>query len=155
MDDLLELIHEYRSLRAHEGLDDEERARMVGLGALLGDEVPWLLSPSERKPGSFFVHFTVPGGFATGELRGLSGAGVMIGTRARPRPGTRMLLRIDNPRTHKTFVLPAEVAFRRPGRWAVFGARFDGASDVDSAQGTPWTSLRWAGAMSQRGPLVA
>lgn len=129
MDNLLELIHEYRTLRSLEDASELERARMVGLGRLLGSTPPWgdnNQDRSTRGAAAYPVSFTVPGGFARGEIRTLSGAGIVVATRVPPPQGTRLLLRLDQPLAGVTYLFPAQVAFRRTGRWGAFGARFDG-----------------------------
>lgn len=133
MDNLLELIHEYRTLRSliqsGEAYTELERARMVGLGRVLGSTPPWGDTGKEkstRGAAAYPASFAVPGGFARGEIRTLSGAGIVIATKVPPPKGTRLLLRLDDPSSQTSYVFPAVVAFRRLGRWGAFGALFDG-----------------------------
>ena len=129
MENLLELIHEYRTLRSLETYTELERARMVGLGRLLGSTPPWGDGGKEKSTqgaASYPVSFAIPGGFARGEIRTLSGAGIVIATKVPPAKGSRLLLRLDDPHAQTSYVFPAVVAFRRLGRWGAFGALFDG-----------------------------
>ena len=159
MDRLLELIHEYRTLRTLETYTELERARMVGLGHLLGSTPPWGdggKEKSTRGAASYPVSFAVPGGFTRGEIRTLSGAGIVVATKTPPPRGTRLLLRLDDPSSQTSFVFPARIAFRRTGRWGAFGALFDGEPErTESDQPLPlWPSalLRFS---KNDAPLVA
>lgn len=159
MENLLELIHEYRTLRAMETYTELERARMVGLGRLLGSDTPWGQGGKEtstRGAASYPVAFAVPGGFARGEIRTLSGAGIVVATKTPPPKGTRVLLRLDDPHTHTSYVFPASIAFRRTGRWGAFGAVFDGEPERtvsdEPLQLWPSALLRFS---TNNAPLVA
>ena len=159
MDNLLELIHEYRTLRSMETYTELERARMVGLGRLLGSAPPWGQGGKEtstRGAASYPVSFAVPGGFARGEIRTLSGTGIVIATKVPPQKGTRVLLRLDDPHAQTSYVFPACVAFRRLGRWGAFGALFDGEPERTESdepiQLWPTAVLRFS---NNDAPLVA
>ncbi len=159
MNNLLELIHEYRTLRALESHSELERARMVGLGRLLGSAPPWGdggKETSTRGAASYPVSFAVPGGFARGEIRTLSGAGIVVATKTPPPKGTRILLRLDDPHAQTTYVFPASIAFRRTGRWGAFGALFDGEPErtesTEPVQLWPTALLRFS---KNNAPLVA
>lgn len=159
MDNLLELIHEYRTLRSLETSTELERARTVGLGRVLGSTPPWGDGGKERSTrgaASYPVSFAVPGGFARGEIRTLSGAGIVVATKRPPAEGTRLLLRLDDPSSQATYIFPAVVAFRRLGRWGAFGALFDG--EPERTESDEPTQL-WPSAILRFGkndaPLVA
>lgn len=159
MDDLLELIHEYRTLRSLDSRTELERARMVGLGRLLGATPPWGDGGKERSTrgaASYPVSFAIPGGFARGEIRTLSGSGIVVATKVPPPKGTHLLLRLDDPSSHTSYVFPVVIAFRRTGRWGAFGALFDGEPERTESdepiQLWPSTLLRFS---KNDAPLVA
>ena len=156
MQDLLELIHDYRALRAEDayhGLADKDRARMLGLGKLLGDQAPWERGAPTQRPVAYPVRYTIGAGFARGEVRRLNGEGVSVLASRPPPVGARTLLRIDDPRGDVAYVFPTRVLWRRPGRVGGFGLIYDGAPERSAAAPTRrmWrTSLR-----RRRDPLVA
>jgi hypothetical protein len=129
MDTLLELIHEYRSLQANVDPTRASRARLMGLGSLLGTETPWEPCAATRKADSHAIRFTVPGGFGQGEIRTLTGAGVVVSTRKPPEVGARILIRLDSPSADRTYVFPAIVEWRGRKHFGTFGALFDGAPE--------------------------
>ena len=69
---VLEMIFEYQLLNAKQdhlgvSLDDDERARLYGLGRLLTGDGPSGVRTMPRLPYPKAVSCTTPGGFATGE----------------------------------------------------------------------------------------
>lgn len=148
MQDLLELIHDYRDLRAqntHRGLPEKDRARMVGLGKLLGELAPWERGATPQKPVAYPVRYTVGRGFALGEVRRINGGGMSVLSSKPPPVGARTLLRVDDPRGHTAYVFPARVVWRRPGKVGAFGLIYDGAPERGDA--APTRQL-WSSAMS-------
>ena len=136
METLLDLIHEFRSLEAERAPTAESRARWLGLRSLLVGDTAFESTPTTALAASHAVSFTVPGGFGRGEIRTLSGEGVVIVTRKPPAIGTRLLVRIED-RTGDALILPAVVAYRGRTHFGSFGARFDGAPERIISDGTP------------------
>ncbi|MEM9069750.1 MAG: hypothetical protein AAGE52_14655 [Myxococcota bacterium] len=141
MTDVLELLHEYRSLLT----TGDEPARQAALGALLGTTPPWVKKPARIV--SMPVQFTAAGRFGRGESRSLSATGIVVATRNPPALGTPLLLRLDDGRG-TTYIFPALVAFRRGGRWGAIGAHFDGEPErtLTAESLAVWQGLR----LSQR-----
>lgn len=132
MQHLLELLHEYRGLCANEAsLEASTRPQMHALRHLLGDGLPWEGEPTRgmHRAVAYPLRFTVPGGFALGEVRRLGGGGVLVGTSAKPPIGARSLVCFEDPSHPQSFVFPATVAMRQPGRFGAVGLVFDGQPD--------------------------
>lgn len=133
MRNLLEMIYEYQLLGSKERhlsieLDEAQRVRLMGLHRLLQGET---LDPASRRElvrvrMRLPVHFTMPGGFETGEVRDLSGGGICILTSQPPPDGTRLVVRLTDEPSGWEYVFPCRVVWRAergPGR---MGVRFDG-----------------------------
>ena len=118
MRNLLEMVYEHQLLRSKEQdlditLDDSERVRLMGLHRLLQGETP---DTRQRKFArvrmSIPVQFTRPGGFESGEIRDIGGGGFMILTSRAHDVGTRIIIRIEDPRTGSEYVFPCVVRWR-------------------------------------------
>src|SRR5687767_2529568 len=130
---LLEMIYEYQWLRTKEErlsipLEDDERARLIGLERLLVSEPPGREArrKTPRLPTPLPVQFTVPGGFGSGELRNVSGGGMAILTVRPPVVGTRTIVRIAEATTGMEYVFPARVVWRTMDARPAMGIAFDG-----------------------------
>lgn len=133
MRNLLEMIYEYQRIRAkmehlEVPLDEEEEIRLAGLGQLLagdnyaGDD----LRHMPRLPFPKVVSFTQPGGFETGTIKNMSGAGIAIATPRPPAIGTRIIVRIQDAASGGEFFFPCRVVWSRRGTLAGMGVKFDG-----------------------------
>lgn len=156
MQNLLELLHDYRALTArHTSLDSSEQTQLHALRHLLGG-LPWPDVQREQEPRStrraaaFPLRFTVPGGFSRGEVRRLGGGGVLVGTRAKPPMGARSLVCFDVNET--SYVFPAVVARKERGRFGAIGFVFDGEPERTSPDGLWRARLPL---VSTQQPLVA
>lgn len=129
MRNLLEMIYEYQLLRSKQlhlsiDLDEGERVRLMGLYRLLQGET---IDPTSRRELvrvklPMPVHFTLPGGFESGEIRDLSGGGFCIATARPPAEGTRIVVRVAHPDDGAEYVFPCRVVWRAargPGRMGV------------------------------------
>ena len=143
MKQLLESLHEYRTLRglASAGhLDDGGWARMLGLGTLLGSRAPWhprgkMLHPDQTVK----VSFTIRGGFGVGEIRSVSGGGIAIASGHAAQIGDRTLVRVHDTDGDAEYVFPARVVWRRAGAQGGMGVVFDGPPiRSDSAAAFGW-----------------
>lgn len=128
MRNLLEMIYEHQLLRSKERdldivLDDAEKVRRMGLHRLLQGETPDTRNREfARVRMSLPVQFTRPGGFESGEIRDLSGGGFLILTAKSQEPGTRIIVRVEDPRAGCEYVFPCVVKWRArrgPGRMGV------------------------------------
>ncbi len=141
MFDLLESVYEYQRLAAkEEALDDEERVRLMGLktlleGAYVGGEST---RDKSRKSTPLPVQFTVPGGFARGQMHSISRRGVaVVGAKGVAR-GTRTVLRVANPLKGVEYTFPGTVVWNRD---RVLGIAFDGVPSINpylAAATSPW-----------------
>ncbi|UJR85015.1 PilZ domain-containing protein [Sandaracinus amylolyticus] len=128
---VLEMIFEYQLLRAKQDrlevpLDDDERARLFGLGRLLtGDGTP---SPRTmpRLPFPKTVSFTMPGGFESGEVKNLSGTGLAIATARPPVIGARVIVRLLDEAAGCEYFFPCRVIWARRANLPGMGLVFDG-----------------------------
>jgi len=141
-DDLLALIHEYRGLCE----TGEDRARRHGLGAVVGDVVPWEMEASVHAYVGHSVRFTTCGTFARGEVRRLNGAGMTLASEWAPAVGDSMLVRVSSRDGASTYVFPCRVAWVRPARMTTFGVELDGSSERSVAP----AELVWEGALLAR-----
>lgn len=133
MRNLLEMIYEYQLLRSKERhldieLDDAARVRLIGLRRLLQGES---IDPTSRRELARVklampVQFTMPGGFASGELRDLSGGGFCIVTTEAPAEGARIVLRITDAASGREYVFPCRVVWRAARGPARMGVEIDG-----------------------------
>lgn len=126
MDTLLELIHEYRTLRTQGvdgAVDRDAHARLLGLRQLLGDGHAWKEERASRED-IYPVRFTTHGRFARGEVRFLNGAGLVVASKEVPPVGARLLVRLDGEQQAVSYVFPAVVSWAR--RSGYFGVIFDG-----------------------------
>ncbi|MBW2465215.1 MAG: PilZ domain-containing protein [Deltaproteobacteria bacterium] len=122
MFDLLDAVYEFQRLASREpDLDETESARAVGLERLLRGSYAGGRSSRERarEQNPLPVQFTVPGGFARGQLHSLSSRGLAIASSAPPAEG----LRVADPRRGVEYTFPGRVVWRR-GK--VLGIAFDG-----------------------------
>ncbi len=133
MRNLLEIIYEYQRLRAKQDhlevpLDDDEELRLAGLGQLLTGDNPAGRNARAmpRAPFPKLVSFTQPGGFETGHVKNLSGAGIAIATPRPPAVGTRIIVRIQDAASGCEFFFPCRVVWSRRGSLAGMGVKFDG-----------------------------
>ena len=131
-DSALEIIHQYRLLRAKAveldiALDAGERTRLLGLSA-------WLRRHGRLDPRRIFARhalvvpaqLTVPGGFGDGMLLNISGGGLCLSTYRPPRPGTTSIIRIADPAAGVEYVFPALVVWRTTTGRRLVGLAFDG-----------------------------
>jgi hypothetical protein len=129
MRSLLEIIHEYQSLRGRSvlgvPLDDTEQACLVGLARLLRGEVrdgygrremPRVLCPLP-------VQLTLTDGFSEGRIRNISGSGMAIRLGRWVEPGTRLLIHVLDPVGHVEYVFPSRAVRCDMG---TLGVAFDG-----------------------------
>ncbi|MEZ4254772.1 MAG: PilZ domain-containing protein [Polyangiales bacterium] len=140
MQSILESVFEYQSLLArhtHLGLelDDEERARFLGLRQLLRGE--WLETDDKRRGSRFPEHaqveFTTPGGFGAGTLKDVCGGGMAVVSDVALRPGMRTVLRVQDEERASEYIFPCRIVWRAG---QVIGVAFDG---VPSRTGWgPW-----------------
>jgi hypothetical protein len=155
MFDLLESVYEYQRLAAREEpLIEDERARLMGLETLLEGDYAGGQSTRERarRATPLPVQFTVPGGFARGDMHSISRRGVaVVGTKGVAQ-GTRTVLRIADPVRGLEYTFPGMVVWHR-GK--VIGIAFDGVPSVNrflSPSTSPWRRL---GFSRNEEPLVA
>jgi len=155
MFDLLDSVYEYQRLAAKEGvLGEEEKARLVGLETLLRGDYAGGESTRERarRATPLPVQFTVPGGFARGEMHSISMRGVaVVGTKGVPH-GTRTVLRIADPIRGTEYTFPGTVVWHR-GK--VIGIAFDGVPSKTAFLSPSTAAWRrtWFSAVEE--PLVA
>ncbi|RLB56338.1 MAG: hypothetical protein DRJ42_03605 [Deltaproteobacteria bacterium] len=126
MFDLLDAVYEFQRLASREpDLDETESARAVGLERLLRGSYAGGRSSRERarEQNPLPVQFTVPGGFARGQLHSLSSRGMAIASLSAPAEGTRTVLRVADPRRGVEYTFPGRVVWQR-GK--VLGIAFDG-----------------------------
>ena len=135
MDDLLQMLHHYRSARTGiaNGLADEaERTTALAFGSLLGEDPPWHgLDPiTTRRARNHPVTVAMPTGFFPGEIRSLTGAGVLVQTAAEPSLGTRCVVRIDDQMRRQTYLLPSVVSMVEDAEFGCIACLFDGPCEV-------------------------
>jgi hypothetical protein len=133
MRNLFDLIYEYQLLRGKQDhlevpLDEDERARLVGLAQMLlgerqGDSG---LRGMPRVPMPTHVEFTQPGGFESGEVKNASGSGLAIATRRPPIEGTRIIVRVEDSAHAVEYFFPCRVIWRRTNSQMGMGLAFDG-----------------------------
>jgi len=129
MVNLLDSIYEYQSLLHRSEsmeipLDAEERARLEGLRRLLrGDYLGLAANQNSDEPRPVPVQLTVPGGFATGEVRSMSAKGMALVSNRPISEGMRTILRVADPLRGFEYVFPGRVVWRS-GR--ILGVAFDG-----------------------------
>lgn len=131
MRNVLEIIFEYQLLRAKQDhlevpLDDDERARLLGLGQLLAGDGDKGLRAMPRLPYPGNVSFTLPGGFEAGEVKNLSGKGLAIATARPPAIGTRVIVRMVDPGSSAEYFFPCRVVWSRKSPLPGMGLQFDG-----------------------------
>jgi len=139
MNDLLQMLHHYRTARSRIGVgrgDESDRTTVLAFGRLLGDDPPWHgLDPvSTRAALGHPATLALPMGFVSGEIRGLTGAGVLVATDTRPGLGTRCVVRIDDAERRHSYLLPAVVSMvedTNPGEVALI---FDGPCEITDAR---------------------
>jgi hypothetical protein len=155
MFDLLESVYEYQRLAAkEEALSEEERGKLMGLETLLKGAYAGGESTRDRARRSdpLPVQFTVPGGFARGQMHSISRRGVAIVSAKGVPHGTRTVLRVADPRRCIEYIFPATVVWHRD---KVLGIAFDGVPSVNpflSPSTSPWRRP-WFGRIAE--PLVA
>jgi len=144
MTDLLDMVYEYRLLLAKAEqlqipLDDGEMARLVGLARLLEGEAPSKEARRRmpRLPFPSAVQFTIPGGFAIGEVRNVSGGGLSVVTRARVDEHARTIVRVTRPSEGVEYVFPCRVAWRATDGRPMVGLAFDGVPSLTSYVAAP------------------
>jgi hypothetical protein len=131
MRNLLEMIYEFQLLRAKKEhldvpLDDDERARLLGLGQLLTNDGDRGARAMPRMPFPTQVSFTQPGGFESGDVKNLSGKGLAIATARPPLVGTRVLLRLVDEQAGREYFFPCRVVWSRRSPLPGMGVAFDG-----------------------------
>ncbi|MEM9194389.1 MAG: PilZ domain-containing protein [Myxococcota bacterium] len=138
MFNLLDAIYEYQLLiRKNRDMNipltEVEKARLVGLAQLLRGEYAHGSSGtrSVRMGRRVPVHFTVPGGFASGKLRNISPGGVAITTPHAVLKGSRTVLRVAEPRRGMEYTFPGRIVWTGAGKAdsadpRVVGIAFDG-----------------------------
>lgn len=163
MRNLLEMIYDYQLLRSKERnldihLDSSERVRMMGLQRLLEGEVR---DPRSREfvrvPMPLAAQFTRPGGFEAGEVKDLSGGGLLIHTRRPPAVGTQIIVRLEDESRGTEFVFPCTVVWRIGRGLRRMGVKIDGVpskSDLFEESTGVWRrSVRFGAAPDE--PMVA
>lgn len=125
------MVQAYQALRARAEqlripLDAHEHGRLKELERALGHgegkgtrAMPRVLSP-------WPVVLTLPGGFAAGTLRDVSGGGMRVRTSTPPPEGAQVLVHVAGPLRGEEFVFPARVVWRRLDDEPVMGLAFDG-----------------------------
>ena len=167
MDDLLQLLHTYRTTHARLGevrdqssdlqsgvQSSDDQAAWLALGALLGMNPPWhgMDPPTTRRARTHPVTLALPSGFVRGEIRALTGAGALVSSRARPVLGTRCLVRIDDsqgdlpePRVSSTrcsYLFPAVVSITDDEDSGAIALVFDGPSEAYRvSESTSWVGF--------------
>jgi len=139
MNDLLDIVYEYRLLLAKAEqlqipLDDSETSRLVSLAKMLEGEAPSMEARRRmpRLPCPSMLQLTVPGGFATGEIRNISGGGLAILSRAPVVVGARTIVRITQVTAGLEYVFPCRVAWKTTDARPMIGLEFDGVPSVAS-----------------------
>ena len=138
MDELLQMLHHYRTARGRmaSGFGDEaDHTTSVAFGPLLGELPPWHgLDPhSTRSAKGHPVTIASPMGFLPGRLRGLTGAGALVASDAKPGLGTRCVLRVDDGFDH-TYLFPAVVSMVEDADAGCLALIFDGSSELAGTQ---------------------
>ena len=159
MDELLQMLHHYRSARARmaTGQDDEaDRSTSIAFGPLLGELPPWhgVDPETTRSAKNHRVTIASPMGFIAGSLQGLTGAGALVSTDAEPGLGARCVLRVDGG-LGQTYLLPSVVSMAEGTDFGCLAMIFDGASDLADTrylQGWPPSVLPALGRRSRRTP---
>ena len=134
MFDIIELIWEYQMLLWKSeslgvALLDDERGRLIGLGKLLEARDPGAARNGRRSARVRLrgpVQYTVPGGFAAGELCDVGGGGLSMTVRRALGVGVRTLIRLVDPVGGCEYTFPARVVWAASGRRPVLGLVFDG-----------------------------
>lgn len=131
MRNVLEMIYDYQLLRVKQDqldvpLDDDERARLLGLGRLLSGDGDKGVRQMPRLPFPGQVGFTLPGGFEAGEVKNLSGKGLAIATPRPPSNGTRVIVRMVDPHSSAEYFFPCRVIWSRRAPLPGMGLAFDG-----------------------------
>lgn len=172
MTELLELIYEYRLLRAKEerlniALEEEEVARIRGIESLLmgetrragdrrrADSGVETRRAMPRLPFPRTVQFTMPGSFGAGELANISGGGAAITTNETLRIGDRTILRIAVPETGTEYVFPCTVVWATNRDRANVGIVFDGVPSQTQLSRRPSGAIRRDSLTPTRRPLAA
>lgn len=160
MRNLFEMIFEYQQLRGREQLvplDDDERARLYGIGQLLAGERADAQRAMPRLPYPTGVQFTMPGGFGVGAVKNVSGMGIAIATRRPLAVGARTVVRVEE--NGSEYFFPCRVVWSRREHSQGMGLAFDGVptraaifGDEDSS-GIRWQSMRLGDGKSE--PRVA
>ncbi|MBK8171649.1 MAG: PilZ domain-containing protein [Sandaracinaceae bacterium] len=153
MTELLELIYEYRLLRAKEehlqiALEEEERARIRGIESLLMGETRRASARADSRramPRLLFpraIQFTMPGSFGAGEIANLSGGGAAITTNEVLRKGDRTILRVAVPETGMEYVFPCTVVWTSGSAEANVGIAFTGVPSQTQIARRPSQTFR-------------
>ena len=128
---LLEMVFDHQLLlskrdRLGVPLDEAEQLRLVALGRLLAAQANAGGRSMERVPFPGEVSFTTPGGFESGDVRNVGGAGMAVAT-ARPAPaGTRVVVRIADGLAGVEYFFPCRVVWSRRAPLPGMGLAFDG-----------------------------
>lgn len=131
MRNVLEMIFEYQLLRSKQDvlgvpLDDDERARLLGLAQLLAGDGDRGARAMPRVPFPGPLSFTLPGGFESGELKNLSGKGLAIATARPPAAGSRIIVRLVDATAGCEYFFPCKVVWSRRTQPSGMGVAFDG-----------------------------
>lgn len=131
MTGLLHDVHMYQTLLARAErlripLDRSERGQLTSLARALGEgqgegtrRMPRVLCP-------LAVTLTLPGRFAPGRLRDVSGGGMRVRVDAPLPEGSDLLVQVAGALEGEEFVFPARVVWCRGGDAPVVGLAFDG-----------------------------
>jgi hypothetical protein len=152
---LLHDVHAYQTLlargqRLRIPLDPREAHQLRRLARGLGEgqgtgtrHMPRVLCPLP-------VTLTLPGRFAQGRLRDVSGGGMRVRTDVPLAPGTDLLVQVAGALEGEEFVFPARVVWCRPGAVAELGLAFEGMPTRTAPTGSPHGRRR-----RRHTPLVA
>ncbi len=145
MPHLFDMIFEYQLLHGKAQLvplDDDERARLYGLGQLLAGDRVDSTRRMPRVPYPSSVQFTLPGGFGVGAVKNVSGLGLAIATRKPLALGAHTVVRVEENALEYFF--PCRVRWSRVGHALGMGLAFDGIPTRASVFGDEERSgIRW------------
>ncbi len=139
MNDLLQMLHHYRSARSRMGVgrgDEADQTTALTFGRMLGDDPPWHgIDPVvTRDAKDHPVTIALPMGFVPATIRQLTGAGVLVTTDTRPGLGTRCVVRIDDADRRHSYLFPAVVSMVEDADAEELALLFDGPCDVTDAR---------------------
>lgn len=151
MNDLLQMLHHYRAARARLGVgrgDESDRTTVLAFGRLIGDDPPWHgVDPVATRPAvDHSATIALPMGFVQGQIRRLTGAGVLVAMDTRPGLGTRCVVRIDDAERRHSYLLPAVVSMVEDANLGEVAFIFDGPCEVTDAR----QMRAWPGSASAR-----